>query len=167
MTAATKRPFEIKGWHVLTAMIGAFGMVIAVNVAFAVIAVATFPGEDVRRSYVQGVRYNETLEARRVQAALGWRAGARLSPSVGGASLIVTLDDRDGSPLSDARVTGELRWPMDSRLDRALTFQQIGAGRYAAHVDDLRPGLWRLRARGELRNDVLDFEAELTWPTSP
>ncbi|MBY0564600.1 MAG: FixH family protein [Hyphomonadaceae bacterium] len=163
---STKRPFEIKGWHVLAVMIAAFGLVIAVNVAFAVIAVSTFPGEDVRRSYLQGVRYNDTLAARRVQAALGWRAAAQLSPRGSGVDLIVTLTDSNGLPLDDALIAGELRWPTDSRFDRALAFEQVGAGRYAAHIDGLRPGLWRLRARGERGPHALDFEAELQWPTS-
>lgn len=165
--ATAKRQFEIRGWHVLAAMISAFGLVIAVNVAFAVIAIRTFPGEDVRRSYLQGVRYNETLEARREQAALGWSASAQLAQNGERIDLVVVLSDRDGAPLDDASIIGELRWPMDVRHDRALTFHQIEAGRYVAPLADLPSGFWRLRARAERGDGALDFEAELHWPTSP
>jgi hypothetical protein len=41
-----------------------FGVVIGVDVAFSVLAVRTFPGEDIRNSYVQGNHYNETLAER-------------------------------------------------------------------------------------------------------
>ena len=70
--------FQVRGWHVLTALLAFFGAIIAVNIAFAVIAVRSFPGEDVRRSYVQGLQYNDTLAERRVQQALGWQASADL-----------------------------------------------------------------------------------------
>lgn len=164
--AKAKPPFEIKGWHVLAAMLAGFGLVIAVNVAFAVIAVSTFPGEDVRRSYLQGVQYNETLATRRAQAALGWAATAEFVIHDSVSAIAVAISDREGRPLNGASLRGDLQWPTDAGHDRALTFEAIGDGRYMARVDDLQPGRWRLRGRAERDEGALDFEAELTWPTS-
>ena len=43
---------QIKGWHVLTGFGVAFGVIIAVNLTLAYQAVATFPGLEVKNSYV-------------------------------------------------------------------------------------------------------------------
>lgn len=158
--------FTLRGWHVLAAMLLFFGTIIAVNVTFAVIAVRTFPGEDVRRSYVQGLEYNQTLKARRDQDTLGWQAGASLMADGQEAVLRVTLRDKAGAVINGADVTGALRWRADSRLDRALVFVASGDGVYEARLGALREGRWRLRARAEAHGgQVRDFEADLTWPT--
>lgn len=161
MSAATE--FRIRGWHVLAMMLAFFGAVIAVNVVFAVIAVQSFPGEDVRRSYLQGIQYNDTLAQRREQAALGWQASAALAPNAEGAVLEVVLRDRDGVPIDGATLSGELQWPTTDSFDRAATFEARGDGRYVAQLGDLHPGRWRLRAHAERDSGSLDFEAELTW----
>lgn len=153
----------LRGWHVLVIMLCFFGTVIAVNAAFIALAVQSFPGEDVRRSYLQGLQYNDKIAERREQAALGWQAAAALSGEGDGALLEVTLTGRENVPLDGAAVTGELQWPTDASLDRALVFEPAGAGRYVARLDDLPNGRWRLRARAERGESTLDFEAELTW----
>jgi nitrogen fixation protein FixH len=141
--------------------------VIAVNVTFAVFAVRSFPGEDVRRSYLQGLNYNATIAERRAQAALEWEVIAELSEQDGGASVDVVLRDAEGAPIDGLTAAGALRWPTDERLDHELVFEPRGRGRYVARVPDLMAGHWVLRARAE-RGDgqALDFEAELTWPSS-
>ena len=162
---ASASTLRLKGRHVLIAMLLFFGVVIGINVAFIVAAVQSFPGEDVRRSYLQGLNYNETLADRRAQAARGWQAHAALAQGAAGVELQVRLEDAQGNPLDGAAVTGELRWPTDSRLDRdGVRFEPRGGGLYVARFDALRPGRWNLRAQA---NDGdaggLDFEAELTW----
>jgi len=157
--------FEIRGWHVLATILGFFAVIIAVNVTFAVYAIRSFPGEDVRRSYLQGLRYNDTLAERRTQAALGWRASAELREDGDGALLEVVLNTRDAVAIESATLTGELEWPTNSQLDRALIFESQGGGRYAARLGALHAGRWRLRARAEQGSAALDFESELTWPS--
>lgn len=166
MSVSVQRGAELRGWHVLIAMIAFFAAVIAVNVAFAIVAVRSFPGEDVRRSYLQGLHYNDTLAERRAQAELGWRASAALdSASSRGADLIVALRDRAGAPLTALNVTGTLRWPADDKRDRPLSFIADANGQYRAHLDGLPPGQWRLRARASNTDgQALDFEADIAWP---
>lgn len=154
--------FRLRGWHVLTAILAFFGAVIAVNAAFIVVAVGSFPGEDVRRSYLQGLRFNDTLAERRAQAALGWRASAGLTAE-GEAGLIeIALHDAEGAPIEGASIEAALERPTRAALDHALTFTSAGAGRYQAHVDGLEAGRWRLRARAARGSEALNFEAELT-----
>jgi nitrogen fixation protein FixH len=164
MTGAAKRPFEIRGWHVLAAMILFFGSVILVNVVFAVAAIETFPGEDAQRPYLQGIQYNQTLAERRSQASLGWVSDTALVDEDGGVTLVVRLTDRDGARVNGATVTGALQWPTDAHRDKAITFTQNGAGQYTARLGALDDGRWRLRAHAEREADALDFEAELIWP---
>ncbi|MEZ6024036.1 MAG: FixH family protein [Hyphomonadaceae bacterium] len=160
------RAFEIRGRHVLAGLLAFFGAVIAVNVGFAVLAVQSFPGEDVRRSYTQGLEYNQTLEQRREQAALGWQASAELRSDAAGPLLEVVLHARDGAPLEGAALEGELQWPTTSVHDRTLEFTPTGQGRYVARLDALQNGRWRLRAHAARADGALDFESELTWRAS-
>ena len=154
---------QVRGWHILTAILGFFGVIIAVNAVFIVLAVQSFPGEDVRRSYLQGLHYNDTLAERRAQAALGWRAVALLTEQSDGAAIEIVLRNRDGAPVDDASLEASLQWPTAARRDRALAFEAAGNGRYVAHVGDVTPGRWRLRGRAERDDGALDFESELTW----
>lgn len=160
-TAAT-----LKGWHVLAALLGFFGVVIAVNAAFIFTAVDTFPGEDVRRSYLQGLNYNDTLADRRAQAALGWRASAAMRQGAEAAELVVVLRARDGAALDGLNITGDLGRRTSAQLDRTLAFRGQGGGVYVASLSDLEPGQWRLRGRASGAAGTLDFETDLTW-TSP
>jgi nitrogen fixation protein FixH len=160
--------FQLRGGHVLAALLLFFAAIIAINVAFAIAAVRSFPGEDERRSYTQGLRYNDVLAERRAQAALGWRAHAEFSSTSSGARLIVRLDDHEAAPIAGAVVTGVLRWPPQESGDRPLTFISQGEGNYAADVGALAPGRWELRGRAEDESgNTLDFQAELTWPSTP
>lgn len=158
------KTFEVKGGHVLAGLLLFFAAIIAINVAFAVAAVRTFPGEDERRSYTQGLRYNDVLAERRAEAALGWRAGAAFEGASDGARVVVNLTDREGAPLTGVNVEGVLRWPAGESGDRALTFENRGGGRYAADLGELAPGRWELRARAEdASGQSLSFEADLAW----
>lgn len=163
-----RRSIEVRGWHVLVMLLAFFGAIIAVNVGFALVALRSFPGEDVRRSYLQGLQYNQTLAERRAQAARGWRASAGLTGTEQIAVVEVNIAARDGTPLAALTLNGVLQRPTDARLDRALVFEQISPGRFAARASALTHGRWRLRARAEdATGAALDFESEMTWPQSP
>ena len=62
------REFKLTGWHVLAIFVGAFGVIIGVNVALAWNAVATFPGLEVDNSYIASQTFDDRREA---QEALG------------------------------------------------------------------------------------------------
>ena len=60
---------EFTGKHAAALFIGAFGVIIAVNIALAVNAVRTFPGLEVKNSYVASQQFDARRDA---QLALGW-----------------------------------------------------------------------------------------------
>lgn len=130
---------QITGRHVLIMVLGFFAVTIAVNAVFITQAFRTFRGEDVPRSYMQGVAYNETLAAREAQAALGWTAMA--DARLDGVSLDVA--DAEGDPVTGLALTGRLRHPADANRDIVLTLTETAPGRYTAAYE-APPGSWRL-----------------------
>ena len=141
---------ELKGWHVLLIMLGFFGVMFAVNGVFLYHAITSFPGEDVKKSYVQGLNYNDTLAARAAQAELGWRAEAGLQDD----QIVFRLQDADGQDLSNFAVIGELRRSATRDHDQAVAFTTNFDGSYTTDALDLERGQWRLRIT------VLDEAAE-------
>lgn len=135
--------FVIKGRHVLFALIGFFAVTICVNALFITMAVRTFSGEEVERSYMQGLEYNSVIEARRAQAELGWEAGVNLAAG----EVLVEIARPDGSPVSGLFLEGKLRHPADTALDRPLAFREREAGLYVAEASGLPEGQWVLTAR--------------------
>ncbi|MEO8114207.1 MAG: FixH family protein, partial [Phenylobacterium sp.] len=66
--------FRLRGWHVLAMMIAFFGVVVAVDVTFSVIAVRTFPGQVSVTPYEDGLLYNQQLARLAAQQRLGYPA---------------------------------------------------------------------------------------------
>ncbi len=163
MNARARAAGELRGVHVLAAMLLFFGVVIAINVAFSVVAIRTFPGEDEKRSYMQGLHYNEKLAARAAQAALGWRAVADLEPGVRGATLHVRLVDRAGHPLDGMTVAGVLRRPSTSLADKTLAFIAGGDGVYTAEAGVLADGVWVFHGTSQRDTQHFDIERRMTW----
>ena len=140
----------LKGWHVLLMMLAFFGVMFSVNGVFLYHAITSFPGEDVKKSYVQGLNYNQTLTARASQADLGWRAEAGLQDG----KIAFRLFDADGLPLSHYAVIGELRRRATQDDDTVVAFKAGLGGEYSAPMETLGSGQWLLRVR------VLDPSAE-------
>jgi nitrogen fixation protein FixH len=145
MADAEQSGFTLKGWHVLVAMVMFFGIIFAVNTVFITTALNTFPGEETRRSYVQGLEYNQVIEARRAQAELGWSASANLAEE----RVLIEVRDADGAPVTGLRLIGELQHPANMSADRDLVLTEVRDGVYAAGAGDLPDGRWTLAARAE------------------
>jgi len=152
-----KPGFRVRGWHVLAIMIAFFSVIISVNVVFITLAMNSFPGEDQRRSYVQGLEYNSVIAERRAQAELGWRAAVNLAED----RVLIRIDNADNEPVMGLQLTGALRHPANLELDRALSFTEARPGVYSAPVSDLTEGVWTLRAQAEDEDIPFVLEREL------
>jgi nitrogen fixation protein FixH len=164
--AIARSGFVLKGWHVWTMLGVFFGTIIAVNATFITLAMQTFPGEDVKRSYVQGLNYNDTLQARSRQAAIGWQASARFeagSAENAKPDLVVRMRTKEGAPLRGMQITGALRRAVTDRSDIALTFVETQAGEYRAVVAGLERGGWVLKAQAERGGEPFEFTGRLAW----
>lgn len=134
------------GWHMAAIIVGFFGIVIAVNLTMATLALRTFGGTVVDNSYVASQRFNRWLAEARAQQALGWRAGP-LTTANGRVRLAI---DVRGQPLTGAVVTGIAEHPVGRAPEESLTFATAGDGVYVAR-QALPPGRWVVRltvARG-------------------
>ncbi len=149
---------EVKGGHVLFALLAFFGITIAVNITMATYAVTTFSGEDVSDPYLKGLAFNKTLAAHSAQERLGWTATIEVRSAAKFATLIeVALQDREARPLNGLTVEVTLRRPTDASLDRTISLASHGDGRYAATVDGIVRGQWDVIAR--VKGGDTSFEA--------
>jgi nitrogen fixation protein FixH len=157
--AETADGFRITGWHVLAAFCAVFGVTIAVNVYFVIMALKTFSGET-EHAYIKGLKFNETIAAQQAQARTGW--GMRLDlrrPVSGPPVLEATLTDRAGAPIKGARMSGQLGRTTTAAEDVAFVFAESAPGVYRADLDTLKPGKWRFSAEAKL-GGYPDFKTE-------
>ncbi len=156
----TPAGFTIKGWHVLAGFVVFFGIIIAVDVSFAVAAYRTFSGEAIHDPYEAGIMYNNTLAQRRREAALGWKATIDEEADL----VVVRVADRTGKPVAGLSVTGVLVRPATVKGQRALRFTADGSGVYRADTSSL-DGAWDLHviAKGS-GGSVFEADRRLVRP---
>jgi nitrogen fixation protein FixH len=133
---------QMKGWHALLWFLGFFGFMFVVNGIFLWAAITSFPGEDVEKSYLTGLDYNQELARRTHQEEAGWAAEIGFTPETDGLALTTRLLNADGAALPVFATTALLRHPSDRALDRAIDLAPAGGGEYRAPVGALTPGLW-------------------------
>lgn len=154
-----RKPFILTGWHVLGVLVAMFGVMIAVNVLFVVMALKTFSGES-DHAYVNGLKFNETIAANARQAEAGWAMRLDLNRDArDGAALVAVLTDRDGEPVKGAAMTGMIGRPTTDAQDVALRFIETAPGRYESDPVPLGPGKWRFKADARLQG-YPDFKTE-------
>jgi nitrogen fixation protein FixH len=152
---------QLKGWHVLVWFLGFFGFMFAVNGLFLWTAVATFPGEDVEKSYLTGLDYNQELARRAHQQKEGWAAEIGVTSTESELKLHVRLTTRDGNALPASATDVQLRHPADRNLDRTLALVSSGDGRFVATMPDVAAGRWtvQLGADTDPLTDGMELQA--------
>lgn len=126
----------LTGRKVLAMFVAFFGVIIAVNLTMAYMAVGTFPGLDVKNSYVASQTFDDDRAA---QAALGWVVNVSYSEG----ELLVAVVDENGKPADVAKLNAIVGRPTHVRDDQTPEFQQRG-GMFKARLT-LGAGLWNLR----------------------
>ena len=156
----------ITGRHVLFMLVAFFGIIITTNVIFISLAVKSFPGESQKKSYVQGLQYNETLKARADQARLGWQVQVtQVEREESGVSIELRFVRDQNTPLDGLNIEGTLRRPIHDREDQALTFFSIGNGAYRATATSAAAGRWDLKAFAvDTQDQRFDFNARVVVP---
>jgi nitrogen fixation protein FixH len=154
---------KLTGRHVLLMVVGFFSVLILVNGIFIYQAVDTFRGEDVERSYRQGLDYNQTINARRAQAQLGWIADIDTLHEVRSSDereLRINIRRKSGPSVAYDEMTGLLRHPVDTTLDIPLTFQGTNASVARASVPS---GRWVFIGTAFKGDVTFTFRKELTF----
>ena len=158
MALTPKKTKELKGRHVLMMLVAFFGVIIGVNAVFITKAVSSFSGEDVKRSYRQGLEYNKTIQARSEQASLGWNVKANVvSSSEAGQRFIIRISDESNLPIENLEINGVFKRPTDLAKDKGVRFSERGQGIYEAQIN-LPKGQWHLKAIAGLTDQSFRFE---------
>lgn len=113
-----------------------FGVIIGVNGVLAYQAVSTFPGLEVKNSYVA----SQTFDAERAaQNGLGWALDVTAQSGL----VTLTFTGADGLPVQPKSLTATIGRATEAVDDSVPAFA-YSAGRYNAPVS-LDPGKWVLR----------------------
>lgn len=127
---------ELTGRHVLGITVGAFAVIIGVNVLMAWKAVSTFPGLEVQNSYVASQQFEA---ARQAQEALGWSLTETYEA---GRGLELRFTDAAGQPVQVEGLEVLVGRTTSAAADQRPAFLRE-AGAYVAEID-LAPGKWML-----------------------
>ncbi|WP_372611027.1 FixH family protein [Aquicoccus sp.] len=130
------RERKFTGKHMAIVFVGAFGVIITVNLVMAYSAVSTFPGLEVKNSYVASQKFDERRAA---QEALGWTVSAQQADGV----LTLEITDEAGAPVEVRELDVLLGRPTHVKQDSEPAFVFNGSAYVApAELDD---GNWDLR----------------------
>ncbi len=127
---------EITGWHVFIGFVAAFSVIIGVNLVLAYQAVKTFPGLEVKNSYVASQEFNARKAA---QEALGWTVRAVDTDGV----LHLSITDKAGAPVAVKSLNVTIGRATEVKDDVTPVFQFNGRT-YEAPVK-LGAGNWHIR----------------------
>lgn len=143
MMAAQK---PLTGRKVLVITLTAFGVVIGANLALLVFAVGTFPGLEVKNSYVASQSFDKDLAA---QEALDWT----VSTFFDGGVFELGIQDETGSPIQVKSLDVSVGQATHAREDQSLDLQGRN-GRYFTTLS-LPPGNWQIRVRAVAQDGTL------------
>ena len=137
---------QITGRHVLIGFVGAFSVIIGVNLVLAYSAVRTFPGLEVKNSYVASQEFNERKAA---QEGLGWTVVADHA----GGLLMLQITDVAGNPVEVAQLEATVGRATHVQDDQTPDFSYDGQA-YVAPMD-LGDGNWNIRMKAWDRDGTL------------
>lgn len=144
---------KFTGWHMLAMMVAFFGVVIAVNITMARIAIGSFGGVVVENSYVATQEFNGWLEQAEQQEALGWTVETSLRDD-GHVSVMTS-----GTPEA-LTIQADARHPLGSAPGQQLAFVPQGEGAFLSE-SALPDGRWVLRLSVQSGDDEWRAEEEL------
>lgn len=142
----------LTGRKVFAIVAGAFAVIISVNVFMAWSAIRTFPGLEVKNSYVASQSFDADRTA---QEALGWQVETYLD----GDELVLSLMTKDGLPVQVAELNAVVGRLTQVKDDFEPDFVRAG-GVYRAPVE-LAPGAWALRLTAKAE-DGTEFRKRLS-----
>lgn len=129
---------EFTGRHMAVVMLAFFGVIIAVNLGMATLAIRSWTGLLVKNAYVESQNFNTRIAATVARDAHGWKTGVALRGRVP----VFTLTDSAGAPVVAERVSARVSRPTHEHDDDQ--FDMIAKnGAYVGPVLN-GPGIWAL-----------------------
>lgn len=138
---------EFTGKKALAVFVGAFAVIIGVNIVLAFSAVKTFPGLEVKNSYVASQEFDAKRDA---QTALGWTVSAKAT----GGLLILSITDKNGWPVQVDSLEATLGRATHVKDDVQPEFHFDGSA-YVVPME-LDKGNWNIRMKA-IAKDGTEF----------
>lgn len=140
------KDFKLNGWHALGIFGGAFAIIIGANLALAYNAVKSFPGLEVKNSYVASQNFNTRLAE---QTSLGWTV--RADAEDGLIKLAITTEDGQAVQVGSLDATVGRATTIRDDLTPDFTFD--GTAYVAREV--LGAGNWNIRMKARALDGTL------------
>mgnify|MGYP001773260422 CR=1 FL=1 len=144
-----------------------FFVVIGANIIMSYYALSTFDGVETENAYKRGRAYNDVLAAAKAQEERGWSLD--ISHSVAGAldtTFLLTMQDRNGAPVSGLDLSLALRRPVAEGKDQALSAVETRPGTYEAVLTLPAPGNWLLDISARRQGELLYAEEKRVFLTA-
>ena len=152
MSSLTTTGRPLTGRAVLFMLIAFFGVVIGVNLLMMRLAIDTLPGTDVESAYRASLAYEHEIQTAHEQDSRHWRVEATVARSgIEGADIRISVQDKNGAPMTGLDFSGRLERPTDKRADRAVTLTEVGAGIYKGRAEGVPAGQWNFVLEGDAR----------------
>jgi len=143
-------PKPLTGRKVLFMLVAFFGVVIAVNVIMAKLAIQTLPGTVVDSAYSASLAYEDEIAAAQDQNARNWRVDAHIQRGPdGSATLQVEAHDSSGLPMSGLKFEGRFERPSDTMADQSVALEEVAGGIYRGTAPLIGRGQWDLVLEGD------------------
>lgn len=139
---------ELTGRKVLAITVSAFAVIIGVNLVMAFKAISTFPGLEVKNSYVASQNFDTERAA---QQALGWSLTSDYDASSN--ALRLTFTDAEGLPVLVQDLAVLVGRSTEAKDDQTPEFIRE-AGAYLTRLE-LAPGKWLLRVTAKAADGTL------------
>lgn len=139
--SATSR-WQVTGRTVLFAMLAFFGVVTAVNAAMIYLAVSSHTGVVTTSSYRAGNGWQAEIEAAQAQLARHWQVDAVIDQAGVGAAVEVSVQDRNGAPVTGLAIETLLRSPIREADDLRAGLVETETGRYRGDLGAISRGNW-------------------------
>jgi nitrogen fixation protein FixH len=140
------------GKHFAIIMVAGFGIVIAVNLTMATLAVGGFHGVVVKNSYVASQQFNGWLDEAEKARALGWQVKPERAGD--GHVLLITESVPAGTTFAAA-----LRRPLGAQEFADLTFRPFGDGKWRSD-QPISQGRWIIRLSADAGEVMWAEESE-------
>ncbi|HOY78166.1 MAG TPA: FixH family protein [Hyphomonadaceae bacterium] len=147
----------LRGIHVFWWISGFFAVTIALDSLFVVWAIQSFPGEQVKNSYVLGLDFNREVARRKAQEAVGWSAeiGVREEPT---RTLVIRVKSAEAGAVTGLQMSASVHIAGEARA-QTLTLAEQLPGEYVAPVDLPSEKRIDIEAKAVRQNSDIIFEA--------
>ena len=139
--AADHPPRRWTGRTILMTLVVSFGVIFAVNGLMVYEALSTLTGVDTDSAYQAGLQFEQDVAQARAQDARHWRIDARLTPSIAGERVELSVRDAAGQPIAGMAAMATFERPIDRRQDRSVALVEDSAGRFHGNAD-VAAGQW-------------------------